>query len=175
MTNDPIGELGDRSVVLAVQYLAEDLGQDAFAPVRTQAEARLVISALLAEARVADANPDQFLSDEPAAVAAARRALDAAAQDEDTREPAAEILADPPRDAQMSVEVALASAAVLALLISWLQTKVDFRVHRKGGKTEVEFAIGKQAADAEVLRAVATTFSAILGIPADKTPGGADD
>jgi hypothetical protein len=138
--------------------------------VRTEAEARLVISALIAEARVADFDPGQLLPGESAAIAAARRALEAAAGDEDTRELTSEILADPPRDEQMSVEAVLASTAVLALLISWLQTKVEFRLHRKGGKTEVEFAIGKQAADAQVIRAIAATFSSILGIPAGKTP-----
>lgn len=174
MTIDPIGELDDRSIVLAVQYLAEDLSPGDAAQVRTEAEARLVISALLAEARVADADPGELLPGEPAAIAAARRALEAAAGDEDTREPTLAILTDPPRDEQMSVEAALASTAVLALLISWLQTKVEFRVHRKGGKTEVEFAIGKQAADTQVLRAIAATFSSILGIPVGKTPEDVD-
>lgn len=170
MTIDSISELDDRSVVLAIQYLTEDLSAGSPALARTEAEARLVIAALLAEARVADADPRLLLPVESAAIAAARRALEAAARDEDIREPAAEILADPPRDEQMSVETVLVSTAVLALLISWLQTKVEFRLHRKGGKTDVEFSIGKQAADAEVIRVIAATFSSILGIPAGKPP-----
>lgn len=174
MTIDSISGLDDRSVVLAIQYLTEDLSTGDPGMVHTEAEARLVISALLAEARLADTDPGQFLPGEPAAIAAARRALAAAAGDEDTQGPTSEILADPPRNEQMAVEVVLASTAVLALLISWLQTKIEFRLHRKGGKTEVEFMIGKQAADAQVIRAIAATFSSILGISGGKPPRDAD-
>ncbi|MFE9611481.1 hypothetical protein [Streptomyces sp. NPDC006012] len=66
----------------------------------------------------------------------------------------------------MSVEAALAATAVLALLITWLQTKVVLRIRRKGGKTEVDFTIDKQATDGRTLREIATALGAVLGLPA---------
>lgn len=66
----------------------------------------------------------------------------------------------------MSVDAALASTAVLALLIAWLQTKVELRIRRKNGKTEVDFTISKQAASDQVIRNIAATFRSVLGISA---------
>lgn len=175
MTVNPIDELDDRAVVLAVQYLAEDLRRDEPTIVRTEAEARLVISALLTQAHVANTDPSDLLPTEPAALAAARRALVAASADTGAQEMTAELLAEPPRDEQMSVEAVLASSSVFALLIAWLQTKVKLRIHRKDGKTEVDFTISKQAADGQVLRAIATTFRSILGIPTSASPPAPDD
>jgi hypothetical protein len=159
MMADPIDVLDDRAVVLAVQYLAESLQGDEPTLVLTENEARLVIATLLAETRVAKTEPGDLLPTELDALTAARRALAAASADLDAKEATAELLAEPPTDEQMAVEAALTSVAVLALLISWLQTKVELRVRRKGGKTEVDFTISKQAANAQTLRAIADTGS----------------
>ncbi|WP_329124767.1 hypothetical protein [Streptomyces sp. NBC_01353] len=170
MTVNSVDTLDDRSVLLAVQYLAEDLQQGEPAVVRSEAEARQVICSLLTQTHVSSTAPEALLPTEPAALAAARRALSALGDDADTREMTAQLLAEPPEDEQMSVEAALASTSVLVLLITWLQTKVELRIRRKGGKTEVDFTIGKQAADARTLREIAMGMRSVLGLPAAPAP-----
>uniref|UniRef100_UPI003F49707A hypothetical protein n=1 Tax=Nonomuraea sp. CA-252377 TaxID=3240003 RepID=UPI003F49707A len=172
MTVYSVDRLPDRSVLLAVQYLAEDLQRDKPLVVRSEAEARQVICSLLTRAHVADSAPDDLLPTESAALAAGRRALSALGDDAGTREMTARLLAEPPEDEQMSVEAALASASVLVLLITWLQTKVELRIRRKGGKTEVDFMIGKQAADSRTLREIAGPMRGVLGVPAAPVSAG---
>lgn len=170
MTATPVGELDDRAVLLSIQYLAEDLRSEFPEVVRTPTEARLVLSSLLAQTGIADVNPEQVLATEDDALSAARRALEGANADPDTHNRVEQLLADPPQYEQMGIESALGAAAVLAFLISWLQTKIEFRIHRKDGKTEVEFSISRKAADNRVLRDFADVFRRILGIPTSPTP-----
>ncbi|MFD4508740.1 hypothetical protein [Streptomyces sp. NPDC058457] len=170
MTVNPIDQLDDRSTLLAVQYLAEDLQGGRPTVVQSEAEARHVLSSLLAQADIPNASPDDLLPSQDVALAAARRALVALNDDAITHTLTAGLLAEPPEDEQMSVEAALAATAVLALLITWLQTKVVLRIRRKGGKTEVDFTIDKQATDGQTLREIATALGAVLGLPTSVDP-----
>jgi hypothetical protein len=162
-----VDRLSDRSVLLSLQELAETLGTDVAAVAPDEQSAVELMNALLAEAGVPAGDPTA-LDDGAVAVAAGRRLLGQALTDPDTGGPAAEIVADPPADDQMSVELAIAAAVVLGALIAWLQTKVDIKVSRKDGKTEFEFRATKAATDPALLRHVAETVSGIISGPPAK-------
>jgi hypothetical protein len=163
---DDTDALDDRTVVLAVQYLTEDLQSGQPEPVKTVADARLVIAALLARGQATVVDASEIIADDHLALATARRALAAAAADDAMRSSVRDLLADPPRDEQMSVEAAVTSAVVLAFLVSWLQTKVELRISRRDHKTEVDFSVSKEAADGQTLRMLASAVRTILGFPA---------
>lgn len=124
-------------------------------------EATALIAALLAGAGVAD-GAVETLARADHATAAARRLLEHLRHDPDTAEPVSRILADPPADAQLSVEAAATVAVVLGALITWLQTKVDIQVTRKDGKTEFEFRLTKDTTDSAGIRRIVEVVSGVL-------------
>lgn len=161
MTVSLTNPLDDRALVLVLQELTEELS-DASAsaapsPQLSESEAREAIRSLTARADL-----DRILDDEAAATAAARRLLDVALADPATAPVAAPIAADPPADDQLSVEAAAAGIVLLAALVSWLQTKVDIKIHRKDGKTEFLFHLRKAAADPQTLNSLARTATRVL-------------
>ncbi|MFI5915220.1 hypothetical protein [Dactylosporangium sp. NPDC051541] len=160
MQVDEFQELSDRSVVLALQELAAELPMG---PVRSEDDARAVVGELLRIADVAAPDPDTLLQAEPEANAAARRALALAVRDPDLGPAAAALVADPPADEQLAVDLLIAGGAVLAVLLGWLQTKMDLRISRKDGRTEFSFRLGKAAASPELLQSVAGTIAAVIG------------
>ncbi|WP_128430552.1 hypothetical protein [Streptomyces cyaneus] len=150
--------LDDRALVLVLQEFTEELRGTAepSAPL-TESEARESLRAL-----TDGADLEGVLGDEASATAAARRLLAVVLEDADTAPVAAPIAADPPVDDQLAVETAVTGIVVLAALVSWLQTKVEIKVHRKDGKTEFLFHLRKSAADPRTLRNVTETATQIL-------------
>jgi hypothetical protein len=173
-----LGGLSDRGVVLTLQELAAGLSMG---PIRSEQDARAAVGELLRVAGVTELDPESLLDDEAEAGEAARRALAMAVEDPELGPAAAALVADPPADDQLTVELLIGGAAVLAVLLGWLQTRVDLRISRKDGKTEFSFRLGKAAASPELLQSVAGTVAAVLGVrpsgraalPAD-TGGGSD-
>ncbi|OKI24987.1 hypothetical protein A6A25_33920 [Saccharothrix sp. CB00851] len=150
--------MDDRSVLLSLQEVTEAINADRV--VADEQEAAELLGALFSSAGgpggpVAPADP----------VAAGRRLLDHVLRDEDTAGIAREVLADPPTDDQMSVEVAASTAVVLGALVGWLQTKVDIKVSRKDGKTEFSFHVVKNAASPGLLKRLADVVAGIIGGP----------
>ncbi|MEU9365786.1 hypothetical protein AB0D78_29020 [Streptomyces avermitilis] len=171
MTYQRVDALSDSSVILALQELTETLpGAEDGSGVRSEADARAAVVRLLAEAGVADLDPDELLASEDEAMTAARRLLSLAVADPDTGRVAEDLVRDPPLDEQMSLEAAITGAVVLAALVGWLQMKISLHVWRKGDRTEFDFRVGKQAASPEVLRSVAETVSGLLGGNAGPPP-----
>lgn len=153
-----IDALDDRSLVLILQEFTEDLQDASARSVQlTESESREALRTL-----TAGADLDGVFDDEAAALAAARRLLVVALDDSETAAVATPIVEDPPADDQLAVETAAAGIVVLAALISWLQTKVDIKVHRKDGKTEFLFHLRKAATDPETLKNIANTATQVL-------------
>ncbi|WP_369259199.1 CHAT domain-containing protein [Streptomyces sp. R35] len=80
---------------------------------------------------------DSLLASEEQAITVGRNLLDGLVSDPDTADTVGSILDDPPVDNRMVTDSLIVSAAVLAAIVAWLQTKIDLKVHRKNGKTEV--------------------------------------
>ncbi|GAA1274432.1 5'-methylthioadenosine/S-adenosylhomocysteine nucleosidase family protein [Streptomyces javensis] len=170
-----IGSLSDRSVLLSLQELTEEIGSAD--PSRTPMdvdEAQLLIEAVLqaSGADHAEGVPGAPVGRAPGAVGmlflpapglpAARQLLAQLAEDTETAAVTRTVLADPPADEQMSVEAAAEGAVVLGALVAWLQTKVDIEIKRKDSKTEFTFRLAKQAAPASLLRELAAAVDRLL-------------
>ncbi|QKG19814.1 effector-associated constant component EACC1 [Actinomadura verrucosospora] len=155
--------LSDRSVVLSLQEITEDLSADRdYAPADVD-EARALLDALLAAAdRSAAALPER------PGEQAARALLTELAADPDTAGRAAAVLADPPADEQLGIEAAATSVVVIAGLVTWLQTKITIRVRHRDGDWEFDFRLDKQPVPASVLRRLADTVARVLGSPSDE-------
>ncbi|WP_329375411.1 hypothetical protein [Streptomyces sp. NBC_01483] len=76
-----------------------------------------------------------------------------------------EVLADPPKDTQLSVDVVVTGAVVLAALVTWLQTKVDLRIRRRNGSTDFDFRLTKEAAETGTLRKLTSMLAELLTGP----------
>ncbi|MFC8721048.1 hypothetical protein [Kitasatospora sp. NPDC057198] len=153
--------LSDRSVVLSLQEITEELGDTD--PARTPLdadEAQSLVTALMA---AGGERARTFGIAGEDGRRAARQLLVHLLQDPDTSSRAAEVLSDPPADEQMSVEAALVGTVLLGALVAWLQTKVDIRIHRRDGHTEFDFRLRKEAAPPGLLRELAATVARLLG------------
>jgi hypothetical protein len=158
-------QLSDRSVALALQEITEELADTnpELFPQDTH-EAGLLLSALLAQADLptAGTDPGDLIYDRHEA---ARRVLTHLATDPDTAARTRAVIADAPTDEQLSVEAAALAAVVLATTVSWLQTKVDIRIHRHDGRTDFDFSLRKTAASPGTLRRVAEIVYRLLSGP----------
>ena len=168
LSKERIDQLDDRTVLLILSYLSQDLREelsdDQATSVRSENEARQAISALLntVGALAAPVDTAEILPDDAAAVVVGRDLLKLLLEDEQLRLRVEELIADPPAETQMSVELALAGAVVLGTLITWLQTKVDLRVSRKDGKIEFEIKLHKDATEASVIKDVVQSVKTLL-------------
>lgn len=152
-------DISDRTVVLALQEITEQLwpgGEVADSTVRDAVEAGEVVAELL---RAGGRSDNGEIAGDPIV---ARRMLELLLGDQDTRATAEATLADPPADEQLSVETAVTTVVVLAAAISWLQTKVDIKIHRKNGKIEASFTLQKNAAAGNSLERLATLLYEIF-------------
>lgn len=68
--------------------------------------------------------------------------------------------ADMPEETQMVVDP-ITVAVVLVGLVAFLQTKFRLKVRRVGGKTDIEFAISKDAASDETIKEVLTAVGGV--------------
>ncbi|MEU2925804.1 hypothetical protein ABZ636_12265 [Streptomyces sp. NPDC007251] len=161
------GELTDRQVILILQEMTEEL--TAGAAVDTMPldpeEALLLLDALRGTRPEAQPDAPPAVPEGAAACAAARRLLAVLADEPAWADLATELLADPPDDSRLGGELAVPGVVVLAGTVAWLQTKVDIRFKRGGGKTEFEFRLGKEAADGSTLRELAAVIARLLGWP----------
>jgi hypothetical protein len=95
-------------------------------------------------------------------VARARRMLELMLNDESVRQDVSALVANPPDDAQRSVELAVGGAIVLGALVGWLQTKIEIKVKRKSGKTEFEIHVKKDSTGEGILKEIAKQIRALL-------------
>ncbi|MET8248677.1 hypothetical protein ABZV31_32370 [Streptomyces sp. NPDC005202] len=155
MTVDRVAALDDRSLILALEEVIEDLTAEV--PPETlpmdRDEARALLSALLEAGGQGGTELPEL--DEPDQYAAARRVFAALVQDPATRGTAGPVLAEPPTDTRLGAELAMPSLVAVAGVVAWLQTKVDVRIKRKDGRTEFEFRLAKEPASAGLLKELA--------------------
>ncbi|MFE0450788.1 hypothetical protein ACFW2D_05770 [Streptomyces sp. NPDC058914] len=167
MTSTEPRELTDRSVLLSLQEITEEIGVDG--PDRTPqdiGEAAALLSELLAAAGLASQAPGRLVGgDEALARGSARRVLERLAVDEDTAAATRAVLSDPPADEQLSVEAAAAGAVVLGAVVAWLQTKIDIRIRRRNGETEFEFRLTKASSEPGTLRRLGSVIAELLTGP----------
>ncbi|GGQ68287.1 hypothetical protein [Kitasatospora griseola] len=83
--------------------------------------------------------------------------LAALAEEPACADTAADLLAGPPTESRLGGDLAL------AVVVAWLQTKVDIRFQRIDGRIEFEFRLLKQATDGTTLRTLATAITRLLG------------
>ena len=156
--------LDDRSVLLVLQEISAQLGEDLAADegtVRTEDEARL-LAALLREYDARDVDPSEIAASETDAQTMARRTLGLLTEDPSTAPVAQAVVEDPPEDEQLVIETAIAAAVVLGAQVTWLQTKVHVSVKRADGKTSFEFSLDKDATDPSLLKTLAETVAKLL-------------
>jgi hypothetical protein len=157
----PINNLSDRSVVLALQEFTE---VGAPLPMESQSEARQLIESLLAAGPPSGkAQLDKIINSDETALTVARRLLDLTAEDPDTEAVITDITSEPPRDDQMSADVAITSVVVLAALITWLQTKIEIKVQRKDGKVDFVFHLLKEKSSDGTIQSVIETINRTIG------------
>lgn len=165
-TSDAFDSLSDRSVILSLQELAEDIIDPD--PTRTPSdpdEAQELVNALLATDATSPSTPQIIAMPETECLKLARQLLAHLVQDPDTAPQVKKILSDPPSDEQMSVETAVNAAVVLGALIAWLQTKVDIKITRKQGKSEFEFRLTKKPTSTSILRDLTAIVARLFNGP----------
>jgi hypothetical protein len=104
--------LDDRSVLLVLQEISAQLGEDLAADeetVQTEDEARLLLAELLHEYDVKDVDPSEIAASETDAQAMARRTLSLFTEDPSTAPVAQAVVEDPPEDEQLVIETAIAA------------------------------------------------------------------
>jgi hypothetical protein len=158
--------LDNRTVQMVLSHLTQnlrdDIPEEQTRTVQSEQEARIAIASLLHELEPAAPSPAEIVPEETDADRIARQTLDVLLDDPATAAKLRPLLAEPPRDSQMSVELALSSAIVLGVLISWLQTKVQLKVSRKDGKTDFEFNLNKEGASDTAIKQVAEAVKKAL-------------
>lgn len=166
--------LSKRAVILSLQEAMEDLASakpdrfptepDRF-PTDVDEAAALLDNLLRAEGLTAAGDAVHHLVNDGAADeadATALRLLRHLLEDPDTSEVTREVVADPPKDTQLSVDAVPTGAVVLAALVAWLQTKVDLRIRRRHGTTEFDFHLTNKTAGTGALREVASMVAELL-------------
>lgn len=164
-----IEALDARTVQMILSHLTQEMRREIpteqTQTVQSAEEARLAIAALLGEVEPSAPDPEKIAPEEDDADLAGRAMLDVLLDDPATAPKVRELLANPPLDSQMSVELAISSAIVLGAVITWLQTKVDLKVSRKGGKTDFTFALRKASTSNSLLKSVADAVKKALFLP----------
>jgi hypothetical protein len=161
-----IEDLTDREVLAVLSELNEELtAQFGFQPetLEDEFEARRALEAILRKySTVEDVDVDALMPEDNDNATAARDILALIAADQGLPVDVDELVSHPTTDQQMSVEFAVATAVILAVLITWLQTKIALRVTRRDGKTEFDLEVNKAAAsDAQVGQVVGAVAKAL--------------
>ena len=167
-----VDRLDDHTVVRILSYLTEDMQeannqarQEYVVEFEDQDEVRQTIVSLL---NSAGENSRQLTADEIVPeggdnVALARRLLELLLEDEGTHEQALALVTEPPEDTKMDpVLLAITAAVLLSTLVTWLQTKIDLKVHGKVKGLNVEFEAHKPSTDPEVIKDVVHTVDTVL-------------
>jgi hypothetical protein len=159
-----ISKLDDAAVLRVLSAVTEQLRaqlpQTATASVNGADEAREAVSQLLQQA--GSHAPQEVLPDEGSHAAQARALLQLMLQDPETRAVVQPLIDHPPDDEQRSVELALAGAVILGGLVTWLETKVEIDVERKGGKINFRFHLKKEAAGDSLIHSLAKQVAGLL-------------
>lgn len=159
-----VSKLNDAAVLRVLSATTEQLRarlpQTATASLKSADEAREAVSQLLLLA--GSHAPQEVLPDEGSHPAQARALLQLMLQDPETRAVVQPLIDHPPDDEQRSVELALAGAVILGGLVTWLQTKVEIDVERKGGNTSFRFHLKKEPVGDSLIQSLAKQVAGLL-------------
>ena len=171
-----VDNLDDHTVVRILSYLTEDM-QEANERARKehvvefedQDEVRETIVFLLNRT---GENSHQLAADEIVPeggdnAALARRLLELLLDDEGTHDQALALVTEPPEDTKMDpILLGITAAVLLGTLVTWLQTKIDLKVHGKVKGLDVDLEVHKPSTDPEVIKDVVHTVGTVLtGVP----------
>jgi hypothetical protein len=152
-------QLEDRAVFATLSQatldLREQLPVSESSAIASESDARAAIASLLEQQLGRSIDPDKQLTHEKLDSQVARDVLSLMLADVETHAITAEAIANPPRDSQKSVELAIAGAVILGSLVTWLQTSVEIDVHRQDGKTVFNFKLKKAATKGKTLTDIA--------------------
>lgn len=144
MSADQIATLSDHQRERLLQEVLEKLLDNGIElPVDDEESARELLAAFLSQ-EGGPVHSDDVLRPSVALETYIRDVLDLLANDDETAPVVREALDELPEETQMFVDP-ITAAVVLGALVAFLQTKVDFKISRKDGKTEFEFAVAKKA------------------------------
>ncbi|MEU1212549.1 hypothetical protein ACFYSH_14965 [Streptomyces sp. NPDC005791] len=149
--------LPDRTVLLALEEAAHELGRTYPTGLTNAFEAHEVLKALFAQA---GAGAPPLRADDPSA--AARRVLAALAREEGARKLVEEVLADPPEDDQMGGDDLVADLTVLAGVLAFLRLHVTFRFKRNDSRNTVEFRLEKKPLSDGTLATLVRTVLSLM-------------
>jgi hypothetical protein len=158
----------DHTVLAIAARVTEDLlpGEpDPASSATTQDEARLVVAEMLEQVGgLGPVDPDRILPDAAAGADTGRLLLGLMLDDPAVAPAVQELVDSPPEDEQMVVELAIGSAILLGLLVTWLRTKVSLHIERRDGKTSITFDLTKEASTADEVKTVVKAVAGVLGI-----------
>ncbi len=166
-----LDNLDDQTTLLILSNLTQDLREDIpeeeAKAIRSEEDARLAIISFLNALgeNTGHLSATTIIPDDADVKTVGRGMLELLLNDETARSRTQDLIAHPPKEEQMSVELAIAGAVILGALITWLQTKVKIKIHRKDGKTEFEFEMIKDATDASTMKELAQSLMALLKRP----------
>ncbi len=158
-------QLSDQTVLLILSHLSEDLREelpDDSAMLQTENEAREALASLLRQAGDTSVAANEIVPENADAADLARRTLAELHHDPALRPHIDELIANPPSDSQMSVEMAVGGAIILGALVTWLQTKVKLKVTRADGKTNFDFELQKDQTDNSIIKDITNSVKSLL-------------
>jgi hypothetical protein len=159
---DP-AQLSEREVTLVLQHLAGELPATGE---RVNAVADTDGATAVLQAFVAEAERQGISAGEPPAAGSGRAAIELALSDEQTRELAEELVADPPQDDQMGIVELAPHLAALGFFVTFLQTRFSVSISRSDGKTKVKVEFGKEALPVEQIAKLLSIAQSLL--PGDR-------
>jgi hypothetical protein len=163
---EAIEQFDDRTVLGILSQVTADLHEQLpdsqTSTIASLSDARAAISALLEQQGAGSVDPKRIFADEQPDPSVARQVLALLLTDSETKNSAAEAVANPPADSQKSVELAIAGTVILGSLITWLQTSIEIEIHRKDGKLEFSFKLKKNATEGKTLADVAKTVAKLI-------------
>jgi hypothetical protein len=153
MSADQITALSEHQRERLLQVALEKLLDNGIElPVDDEESARELLAVFLSQ-QGGPVHSDDVLRPSVALEAYVRDVLDLLVNDDETALVVWEALDELPEETQMSVDP-ITAAVVLGALVAFLQTKVNFKISRKDGKVEFEFAVAKKATSERLLSRV---------------------
>jgi hypothetical protein len=141
---DQIATLSDHQCERLLQEVFEKLLEDGVElPVDDEESARELLAAFVSQ-HSDPVHSDDVLRPAVGLDVYVRDVLALLAEDCETGAVVREALDDLPEETQMFAEP-ITAAIVLGVLVAFLQTKINFKISRRNGKTDFEFSLAKKA------------------------------
>lgn len=137
--------------------LREGLSDDEKKAIQSEEEARLAIASVLQTVGENEEQivPEAIISEDPDVETTARGVLEILLNDPIISSEVEELIKNPPEDLQLGgVKSVVATAVILAVLVTWLQTRIEIEVNRKDGQTEYSIGLIKEPTENSTIREI---------------------